>query len=276
MAKRKKKQENKDQMALSGHLKELRNRVAICVVCLVVAFLVCLNYAPQLVEFLTDMGKAYGYQYIYVAPQELLMQHFSISLLASVCITFPVLLYQIWAFVRPGLKKKENLVFVLAVTFGLVCFLVGVYFAYKIMLPFMLEFLIGVSAGTEIAASITVANYITFLLTMFLIFGIVFELPVLSVILTQLGLVKVEWMKKGRRFVIVIIFFVAAVITPPDIVSQVMVAVPMMGLYEISILICTILMKFRRKKKKDEDEDEDGETEKPAKADSKKEDAETE
>lgn len=263
-------------MALSGHLKELRNRVAICVVCLVVAFLVCLNYAPQLVEFLTDMGKAYGYQYIYVAPQELLMQHFSISLLASVCITFPVLLYQIWAFVRPGLKKKENLVFVLAVTFGLVCFLVGVYFAYKIMLPFMLEFLIGVSAGTEIAASITVANYITFLLTMFLIFGIVFELPVLSVILTQLGLVKVEWMKKGRRFVIVIIFFVAAVITPPDIVSQVMVAVPMMGLYEISILICTILMKFRRKKKKDEDEDEDGETEKPAKADSKKEDAETE
>ena len=257
MAKHKKKPESKDQMALSGHLKELRNRVAVCVVCLVGAFLVCLNYAPVIVEFLTDMGKAYGYQYIYVAPQELLMQHFSISLLASVCVTFPVLLYQIWAFVRPGLSKKENLVFVLAVTFGLLCFLVGVYFAYEIMLPFMLEFLIGVSAGTEIAASITVANYITFLLTMFVIFGIVFVLPVLSVMLTQLGLVKVEWMKKGRRFIIVVIFFVAALITPPDIVSQVMVAVPMLGLYEVSIILCTILSKLKRKKQKTEEEEED-------------------
>ena len=271
MAKRKKKSENKDQMALSGHLTELRNRVAVCIVCLVAAFLVCLNYAPDLVEFLTDMGKAYGYQYIYVAPQELLMQHFSISLLASVCITFPVLLYQIWAFVRPGLKKKENLVFVLAVTFGLLCFLVGVYFAYRIMLPFMLEFLIGVSAGTEIAASITVANYITFLLTMFMIFGIVFELPVLSVMLTQLGLVKVEWMKKGRRFVIVIIFFVAAVITPPDIVSQIMVAVPMIGLYELSVILCTILSKLKRKKKKEaEEEEEAGEKAEAERAEKKK------
>lgn len=247
MSKQKGKNAEKE-MALSGHLKELRNRIMVCVLCLVVTFVVCLTYAPQIVEFLTDMGKEYGYSYVYIAPQELLMQHFSISLLAAVCVTFPVIVYQVWAFIRPGLKKKENLLFILAVSFGLLCFLAGVYFAYKVMLPFMLQFLIGVSVGTDISAAITVGNYIAFLLTMFVVFGLVFELPVVAVMLTQLGILKVEWMKKGTRVMIVVIFFLAAVITPPDVVSQVMVAVPMIGLYEVSILISAILMKFKKKK----------------------------
>lgn len=247
MSKQKGKNAEKE-MALSGHLKELRNRIMVCVLCLVVTFVVCLTYAPQIVEFLTDMGKEYGYSYVYIAPQELLMQYFSISLLAAVCVTFPVIVYQVWAFIRPGLKKKENLLFILAVSFGLLCFLAGVYFAYKVMLPFMLQFLIGVSVGTDISAAITVGNYIAFLLTMFVVFGLVFELPVVAVMLTQLGILKVEWMKKGTRVMIVVIFFLAAVITPPDVVSQVMVAVPMIGLYEVSILISAILMKFKKKK----------------------------
>lgn len=260
MAKHKKKSANAEQMALSGHLRELRNRAVICVLCLVVAFLVCLAYAPDIVEFLTDIGKDYGYNYIYVSPQELLMQQFSISMVAAVCVAFPVLLYQIWAFIRPGLKKKENFLFVLAAAFGLVCFVVGVYFCYKIMLPFMLEFLIGISSGTDIQASITVENYIGFLLTLFVIFGVIFEMPVLSVMLTQLGIIKVEWMKKARRVFIVVIFFIAAVVTPPDIVSQIMTAIPMIFLYEFSIVICSILNKFK-KKKQDEDEDEEDDEE---------------
>lgn len=250
------------EMALSGHLKELRNRLLICLACLVVAFLACLSVASDIVKLLTDIGETYGYRYVFIAPQELLMQHFSVALIGSVCVTLPLLLYQLWAFIRPGLKRKENLFFVLAALFGLAFFAVGVYFAYRIMLPFMLEFLIGVNEGTTIAATISVQNYISFLLTIFLIFGAVFELPVLSVLLTQLGLVKVAWMKKGRRVVIVVMFFLAAVITPPDVVSQIMVAIPMIGLYELSIMVCTVLMKLkkrRRKKAGDEEEDEDGE-----------------
>ena len=261
MSKKKGKNAEKE-MALSGHLKELRNRIMICVLCLVVTFVVCLTYAPQIVEFLTNMGKEYGYHYVYIAPQELLMQHFSISLLAAVCVTFPVIIYQVWAFIRPGLKKKENILFVLAVVFGLLCFLAGVYFAYRIMLPFMLQFLIGVSLGTDISAAITVGNYISFLLTMFVIFGLVFELPVVSVMLTQLGILKVEWMKKARRFVIVISFVVAAIITPPDVVSQIMVGIPMLILYQLSIILCMISEKLRRRYKKPEDDgesDTDGE-----------------
>ncbi len=245
-------------MTLTGHLRELRNRLVVCIVCLVVSSLLGLHFAPKLVEALTDIGKGYGYSYVFIAPQELLMQYFSIALLAGVCITFPMILYQIWAFVQPGLQKNENVLFLCAMFFGLLCFGIGILFAYRIMLPFMLRFLIGISAGSEIVATISVQNYITFLLTIFMIFGIVFELPVISVLLTQMRLLKVEWMKKGRRVIMIVIFVVAALITPPDIVSQIMVAIPMIGLYEISIVICSILMKFRKKEKKEAD-GEDGE-----------------
>jgi sec-independent protein translocase protein TatC len=242
-------------MALSGHLRELRNRLVICIVCLIVFFLVGLHYAPNFVNLLTGIGKVYGYEYVYISPQELLMQYFSVALLLSVCITFPVILYHVWAFIQPGLKKNENMLFLLALIFGLICFLLGILFAYKIMLPFMLRFLIDVSKGSDITASISVQNYITFLLTIFMIFGVIFELPVVSVLLTQMGLLKISWMRKGTRVVIVIIFLVSAFITPPDIVSQTMVAIPMIGLYELSILISAILLKLRRKKKENDDEE---------------------
>lgn len=252
---KKHKKQKEQSMTLTGHLRELRNRLVVCIICLVISSLAGLHFAPKLVEMLTDIGKGYGYTYVFIAPQELLMQYFSIALLAGVCITFPMILYQIWAFVQPGLQKNENFLFLCAMFFGLLCFIAGIVFAYKIMLPFMLHFLIGISAGSDIAASISVQNYITFLLTIFMIFGIVFELPVISVLLTQMGLLKVDWMKKGRRVIIIAIFLVAALITPPDIVSQIMVAVPMIGLYELSIIICSILMKFRKKERlKREDE----------------------
>jgi sec-independent protein translocase protein TatC len=238
-------------MSLAGHLRELRNRVVICVVCLIVFFLVGLHYAPDFVNLLTGIGKTYGYEYVYISPQELLMQYFSVALLLSVIITLPVILYHIWAFIQPGLRKNENSLFLAALFFGLICFCLGIIFAYKIMLPFMLRFLINVSIGSDVTASISVQNYVTFLLTIFMIFGVVFELPVVSVLLTQMGLLKVSWMKKGTKVVIVIIFLVAAFITPPDIVSQVMVAIPMIGLYELSIIISSILLKLRRKKPED-------------------------
>ncbi len=249
MRRQKKTREKEKNMTLSGHLRELRNRVLICLVCLVVTFLAGLHFAPDIIDFLTDMGKDYGYTYVYLAPQELLMQYFSVALLSGVCVTLPLILYQIWAFVQPGLKKNENLLFLSAMISGLLFFVLGIFFAYKVMLPFMLYFLINISKGSGITASISVQNYMSFLLTIFMIFGIVFELPVVSVLLTQMGLLKVKWMKTGRRFVIVLIFLVAAVITPPDIVSQIMVAVPMIGLYELSILISALLLRLRRRRK---------------------------
>ncbi|MBQ6318118.1 MAG: twin-arginine translocase subunit TatC, partial [Oscillospiraceae bacterium] len=108
----------------------------------------------------------------------------------------------------------------------------------------------------DVSASISIQQYISFLLTLFVIFGLVFELPVISVLLTGLGLIKAEWLVKGRKVMIVIIFVLAAIITPPDVVSQIMVAVPMIGLYELSILLSRLIGN-RRKEKEDEEEDTD-------------------
>lgn len=182
------------------------------------------------------------------------MQYFSVALLAGVIITLPVILFNIWAFVQPGLRKNENLLFLSAMIFGLICFALGVLFAYKVMFPFMLHFLIELSEGSKITSSISVQNYMDFLLSIFLVFGLVFELPVVSVLLTQMGLLKPAWMKKGRRVIIVVIFLVAAFITPPDIVSQIMVAIPMVGLYELSIILCTFSLKLKRNRKQEEEE----------------------
>lgn len=227
-----------EYMSLTGHLREMRNRILVCVILLAVAVAGSLAYAKEIVGFLLDMGRDYGYRFVYIAPQELLMQYFSVSLIAGICLTLPVLFYQVWAFLRPGLKKGENLFFLLAMIFGFLCFGAGVYFAYRIMLPFMLSFLLSLGSGSGVSASVSVQNYIGFIMTIFVIFGLVFELPVISVLLTQMGVIKVQWMKKGRKLVIVAIFFVAAVITPPDVVSQILVAVPMAALYECSILLC--------------------------------------
>lgn len=258
VSKKQKNEKSEDgKMTITGHLKEFRNRLAVCLVGLVVAFLIALYFSQDIINFLTAMGEQYDYVFVYISPQELLMQQFTISLVVAVCVMLPLLLYQIWAYVQPALKKQENRLFIGVIISGLFCFVVGIIFAYKIMLPFMLRFLIDLSSGTNIQASISVEKYLNFEITIFVVMGFIFELPVVSVLLTQLGLIKVEWMKKGIRPAIIVIFLIAALVTPPDIVSQSMVAVPMFGLYILSIYLSAFLLKFKKKKPEGEDDDDE-------------------
>ncbi len=243
-------------MTLSGHLRELRRRVVVCVIVFFVCAVVFLAFSDRIVTVLTDMGTVYGYVYVYLSPQELLMQYLRVSVVAALCVSLPVILYEIWAFARPGLTRRENLTVVFGLLFGLICFVIGVIFAYEIILPFMLYFLINLGDDSVITATISVENYISFLLMVFVIFGCVFEMPVISLLLTRFGILKPKTMIRGRRIAIVVIFILAAVITPPDIFSQVMVAVPMILLYEFSILLCRILYRFTRKRIEKEEEEE--------------------
>ena len=247
------------EMSLTGHLRELKNRIVVCIVVFFAATVIALQYASDLVDMFIALGEECNYQFVYLSPQELLLQYFRVALTAGLIVTIPVLLYEIWAFVSPGLKKRENLLMVLTLVFGTICFIIGILFAYRIMLPFMLVFLDSMSVGTEISAYISIEKYLSFLLTVLVIFGVVFELPVVSVLLNRLGILKVEWMKKARRVVIVVIFIIAALITPPDIVSQVMVALPMMVLYEISILLCSVCGRIFGEKNRTEELEEEEE-----------------
>ncbi len=241
-------------MPLTGHLREMRNRILVCLIVFAAAFLVCLNFAPGLITLLTDMGEAYQYTFVYLAPQELLMSYLNIALIGGIVCTVPVLAYEAYVFAGPGLRAGEKTAFLMAMISGALCFVVGVLFAYFITIPFMLHFLIQFTAQVNVTDSISIGEYLNFLLTVFIIFGIVFEMPVITVLLTRLGLLRARWLKAARKVMIVVIFFVAAVITPPDVVSQIMVAIPMIGLYQISIFLCGL---FERKKQEAEDESEE-------------------
>lgn len=261
MAKKKSKEapspsENNGTMSLTGHLKELRNRLAVVLVLLAAAFLLCLSNAQKLVELFTRMGSAYGYRFVYISPQELLMEYFSVSLVIALVVCLPVIAWEVWRFVQPGLKKNENQAFALSLVFGMLFFCLGVAFAYKVSMPFILYFLIHVGEGSQISAAVSVQNYISFLLTVFLVFGCVFELPVISVVLTWVGLIRSSWLKKAQKPAIVLIFVLAALITPPDIVSQVMVALPMIALFQLGIILSRLCEKSKKRAAAEDREEE--------------------
>lgn len=257
--------EEDGSMTLTGHLKELRNRLLICALVFVVGTVYFLTVSDKLIDLLTAMAiDNQGYTFVFLAPQEKLMQYFRLSLIAAMVIDIPVALYQLYAFAKPGLKKSERFFFGLVLVFGLLLFCVGVVFAYVVTLPFMLNFLVTLEGTEYITASISIENYINLCLTMFIVFGAVFEMPLVTIILSRMGIANPEIMKKGRGVAIVLIFFIAAVITPPDIVSQIMVALPMVLLYFVSIFLSGVFYKSHsddddEDESDDEDEDEDDE-----------------
>ncbi len=251
--------ERDGSMSLGGHMKELRNRLAICAAVFAIGTVFFLAHAAELVTLMADMGWQCGYTLVTISPQEKLLQYFRLALMAAIIITVPVALYQIWAFAKPGLRKNENLFFGMTLLLGLGLFCVGVFFAYKVTLPFMLNFLITLEGTDQITAQISLAKYLDFVLMIFTIFGCIFEIPLVTIILAKLGIASPTLMVKGRGIAIVICFFVAAIITPPDIVSQTLVAIPMVLLYQISIWLAKIFYKPRLDDDDDEDEEEDDE-----------------
>lgn len=244
-------------MSVSGHLKELRNRIIVIILVLVAGIVVAFAFADPIVNLLTNMGTKYNYHFVYIKPQELLMVYVTLSLIASAVVTFPVTAYEIYAFMSPGLKKKEKNFIALAIVFGIIFFCIGVFFAYRILLPFMLSFLIKFTDTVSVSASISIQEYVSFVLLIFVIMGSVFELPVVSVLLTLMGIIKPEWLVKIRKVMIVCTFFLAAVITPPDIISQIMVAFPMVLLNELSIFLCKVFYKLKHKNDDEDDDDDD-------------------
>lgn len=245
-------------MTLTGHLKELRNRIVVCALVFLAVVVVAMMYASDLVDLVTAVGLNCDppYNFVAISPSERLLQYFKIAIIAGAVVTVPLILYQAWAFAKPGLKKSESFFFGITLVMGLGLFCLGVLFAYKISLPFMLNFLNTLEGTEYVTLAYSLAEYMNFVTLIFLIFGCVFEIPLVTVILSRMGIANPTIMRKGRGVAIVLIFVVAAIITPPDIFSQCMVALPMILLYEVSILLSGIF--YRKHQKAEEDEDEDG------------------
>ncbi|GAB5046151.1 twin-arginine translocase subunit TatC [Thermodesulfovibrio sp. TK110] len=252
------------KMSLIEHLSELRKRILICLVALIIAFIFTFSYSEYIfklllfpLEFTPQFSlkeglvfvpdqKLHNTKLVFLGPAEAFWMNMKIALVSGFVLTIPVIFYQLWRFVSPGLyshEKKYVLPFVLSAT-GL--FLAGVAFCYLIVLPFAMGFLLNYKVGDFLMPMLSVGLYIDFLLKFLLAFGVVFELPILIVITTRMGLITPQTLKKYRRFAIVLAFVVAAIITPtPDAFNQTLMAVPMIILYELGIWVSIILNKKR-------------------------------
>jgi len=168
-----------------------------------------------------------------------------ITLMAAFLVALPVLLYQVWAFVAPGLYSHEKKMVLPLVISSTLLFLIGVAFCYFIVIPGMSKF-IQAFAPSAITAAPDIEQYFGFVLTLFMVFGIAFEVPIAVIVLARLGIVTIEQLKAWRGYFIVGSFIIAAVVTPPDVISQLALAIPMCILYELGIIAARVLIKHTK------------------------------
>ena len=230
-------------MSVWGHLKELRTCLVIIAVTYITASAVCYCFAPVFLSY--AMGLAKGYTFVQTGVAELLAQYIVVSLIAGAVVDSPVILWQIVKFVGPGLKRSEEIKFLAVLIGGLLLFAAGALFAVYVMIPFTLQFFLSLNT-LGIRGMYSIREYTGYIVSLLFAFGMIFEIPIASAVLASLGLLKPRWMRGSRRIVLVLCFALGAVLTPPDIASQIMMAVPMYLLFEMSVLICAVVDKRRR------------------------------
>lgn len=236
---------NNCEMTLFGHLDELRKRLTVVAAVNLIAAAVLFTKAELVLDYFLAINP--GMELVYISPSELLMVYVQLSFIMALVVCSPVTIYEIWAFVEKGLYRKEKIYIFITLVFSVIFFALGVAFAYFMVLPTTLKFFMRI-AVEDVASMISVKSYISFINTMLLCFGAVFELPVLVFLLSKMEVLKPEFLKKNRGLFIVAIFILAAVITPPDVVSQIMLAVPMIILLQLSTFICVVVDKTNIKR----------------------------
>lgn len=227
------------------HLEELRFRIIVCLVFLCVNTIISYFFAPAIFSWLTYPLKGLVEKLVFLRPTEAFLVRIKVSFLSGVFISSPVFLYQFWSFITPGLRQKERRIFFPFLISSLLLFLGGAGFSYFLVLPLGLKFFLRF-ATEQMVPMLTVSSYISFLGILLLAFGIVFELPLLIMLLTHLRIISASLLAGKRLYAIVGIFIVAAFLTPPDVITQILLAVPLLILYEISILMAKMVERKRR------------------------------
>lgn len=226
---------------LRPHLIELRKRLFISVVCVIVMFFVCLSFHEYILKFLTipveNALPEFSKKMTFVELPEPLFTAMKVSFFTGFLFSLPVIFWQFWLFVAPGLydnEKKLVLPFVLSATF---MFLLGASFCYLIVIPMAFKFLIIFGSANNLTPLISIGLYVGFFIKLMLAFGLAFEMPIFTYFLAKLGIVNDAFLKKHFRIAILLIFIFAALMTPPDVLSQFLMAIPLCLLYALSIYI---------------------------------------
>lgn len=229
-----------DKSPFTEHLGELRDRLVHCFVAVGIGFAAAYFFKEDLFNILTAplvqaMAEAGNARLIFTGLPEAFFTYLKVSLLAGIVAATPVLFYEFWMFVSPGLYREEKKYLVPVIVLSLFFFVVGASFGYFIVFPYGFRFFLGFATET-IHAMPSMKEYLSFASKMLLAFGFVFELPLVLTFMARMGLVTVDFLKQNRKYALLLFFVGAALITPPDVVTQIMMALPLMVLYEISII----------------------------------------
>lgn len=232
-------EEHDGRMSLFDHLKELKKRLIRAFIAIFAGFLICYAFAEELFNFLVQpllKVLPHGSKLIYTGLPEAFFTYMKVAFVAGCFLASPAVFYQIWAFIAPGLYDEEKRHILPVAIFSAFFFILGGAFAYYIAFPFAFEFFMSYSTDI-IEAQPKLNEYLSLSLQLLFAFGLIFELPLFTFFLAKMGLVTAAGMRKYRRYAILTNFIVAALLTPPDVMSQLLMAFPMMLLYEISILV---------------------------------------
>ncbi len=251
--------EEENKIPFTEHLGELRDRLIRCFIAVGLGFVIAYYFKEKLFAVLTAplisaMGQ--GSKMIFTGLPEAFFTYLKVSLLAGLILALPVLFYEFWMFISPGLYRKERKFLIPVVLLSIIFFAIGASFGYFVVFPFGFKFFLGFSTES-IKAMPSMKEYLGFASKMLLAFGLVFELPLVITFLSRMGIVSVDFLRKNRKYAILIIFTASAILTPPDVATQIMMAGPLMILFEISIIGARIFQK-----KKEEEEEKEGKKEK--------------
>lgn len=231
------------QETFVSHLIELRSRLIRAIVGVIIVFLCLVNWAREIYTLLAAPMLAAlpeGGHMIATDVAGAFLVPMKVTLMVAFVIALPYVLYQAWAFVAPGLYAHERRLVVPLIGASVLLFFIGMAFAYFVVFPTVFGF-VNKFAPDGVAVMTDIDKYLSFVLTTFLAFGLTFEVPIIVIVLVRVGIVTIEQLKQARRYVIVGAFVLAAIFTPPDVVSQFLMAVPLILLYEIGIIMASII-----------------------------------
>lgn len=232
------------QQSLIEHLTELRQRLIYSAVFILIGFFAAWGFSEHIFDVIrkpiapflkTDSGGL-----VFTAPMDKFMAHLKISILAGVVLSCPLWIYQLWKFVAPGLYQNERRWAMGFVGFGSLLFLTGVSFVYFVVYPMAFEFLMNFGGSVDVPM-ITISDYISFFITTTLVFGVAFEMPLILTFLGMVGIIDARFLSEKRRYAIVLLAALSAIFTPPDVISMLLMMIPMVLLYEISVILVKIL-----------------------------------
>jgi sec-independent protein translocase protein TatC len=233
---------NEDKMPFTQHLEELRKRLIVCAIAVAIGFFIAYAFKEKIFEVLTRpwiqaMPAGHEAKLIYTAPHEAFFTYMKVSFIAGFGLAVPIIIFQFWRFIAPGLYENERKYLIPVVFFSTLFFLGGASFGYFLVFPVGFQFFTSF-ASDSITPLISTKEFLTFSVRLLLAFGFVFELPIFAFFLARLGLISSQFLRRQRKLAIVVIFIVAAMLTPgPDVFSQLLMAGPLLVLYEISVWI---------------------------------------